>query len=65
MNLDLSIVLKTINALDIGVLTGLERSLIPSSPATCESDATDAVKQPEPPETLLGVRTFSVLSLGC
>ncbi len=64
MNLDLSIVLKILYALGIGVLIGLERSLFPSSVTTCEPNATDTAKQPEPPDILLGVRTFSILSLG-
>lgn len=64
MNLDLSIFLKIIYALGIGVLIGLERSLIPSSAPACEPDTADTVKQPESPDILLGVRTFSVLSLG-
>jgi uncharacterized membrane protein (DUF4010 family) len=64
MNLDLNIVLKTIYALGIGVLIGLERSLIPPSAATGESDAPDAVNQSESTDILLGIRTFSVLSIG-
>jgi uncharacterized membrane protein (DUF4010 family) len=64
MNLDLSIVLKIIYALGIGVLIGLERSLIPSSTAKCEPDTADKGMEPEPPDILIGIRTFSVLSLG-
>ena len=63
MDLNLDIVLKIIYALGIGVLIGLERSLIPQFTATCKPTDT-GTDQPEPPDTLLGVRTFSILSLG-
>ncbi|MBC2716350.1 MAG: MgtC/SapB family protein [Desulfobacteraceae bacterium] len=70
MDLSLEIFLKIIYALGIGVLIGLERSLIPPFSATCEPDETGIKSNgaqpapPEPPDTLLGVRTFSILSLG-
>lgn len=65
MNLSFDIVLKIIYALGIGVLIGLERSLIPPfTDAACKNDGIDAADQPEMPDTLLGVRTFSILSLG-
>jgi uncharacterized membrane protein (DUF4010 family) len=55
MHLNLEIVVKIIYALGIGVLIGLERSLIFE---TVKSDQTEL------PDALLGVRTFSILSLG-
>jgi uncharacterized membrane protein (DUF4010 family) len=64
MDLDLDIFLKIIYALGIGVLIGLERSLIPPFTDTCKPDKTGNTRQTELPDTLLGVRTFSILSLG-
>ncbi len=65
MEISPEIVLKMIYALGIGVLIGLERSLIPPlAPSMCIPADNDAAKQPEMPDTLLGVRTFSILSLG-
>ncbi len=64
MNLDISILLKMINALGIGVLIGLERSLIPPITSSCDPDTVDTKKKPELPDNLIGVRTFSILSLG-
>jgi uncharacterized membrane protein (DUF4010 family) len=69
MDLSPDLFLKILYALGIGVLIGLERSMIPPFTSICE--ATDIPRtpktHPEPPElpdTLLGVRTFSILSLG-
>ena len=64
MVLDLGIVLKLIYALGIGVLIGLERSLIPQLKDTCKDEENSRQKPPELPDTMLGVRTFSILSLG-
>lgn len=67
MDLSLDIVLKIIYALGIGVLIGLERSLILPPSTTCGPDETviqSSDARSEPPDTLLGVRTFSILSLG-
>ena len=64
MDLNLDIFLKIIYALGIGVLIGLERSLIPPFTDTCKPDETVNTNQTELPDTLLGVRTFSILSLG-
>jgi uncharacterized membrane protein (DUF4010 family) len=64
MDLNLDIFLKIIYALGIGVLIGLERSLIPPFTDTCQPDETGNTNQAELPDTLLGVRTFSILSLG-
>ena len=64
MNLDVTVLLKIIYALGIGVLIGLERSLIPPFADACDPNASDTGKQPELPDTLIGVRTFSILSLG-
>lgn len=64
MNLDVTILLKMIYALGIGVLIGLERSLVPPFAAACDPDAADAKKKPALPDNLIGVRTFSILSLG-
>jgi uncharacterized membrane protein (DUF4010 family) len=64
MDLTLDIFLKIIYALGIGVLIGLERSLIPPFTGTCKPDEAGNTDQPELPDTLLGVRTFSILSLG-
>jgi uncharacterized membrane protein (DUF4010 family) len=64
MDLSLDIFLKIIYALGIGILIGLERSLMPGLTAPREADETGKTDPPEPPDTLLGVRTFSILSLG-
>ncbi len=64
MNLDISILLKILYALGIGVLIGLERSLTPPFGAPCDPDATDTEEKREIPDILIGVRTFSILSLG-
>ncbi|MCD6585165.1 MAG: MgtC/SapB family protein, partial [Desulfobacteraceae bacterium] len=64
MDLSLDIFLKIIYAMGIGVLIGIERSLIPPFTTACETNETGNTVQPEPPDTLLGVRTFSILSLG-
>jgi len=64
MDLNLDIFLKIIYALGIGVLIGIERSLIPPFTSTCKPDETGNTNQTELPDTLLGVRTFSILSLG-
>ena len=64
MDLNPDILLKIIYALGIGVLIGLERSLIPPFTAVCKPEDADNANPPEPPDTLLGVRTFSILSLG-
>ena len=64
MDLNLDIFLKIIYALGIGVLIGLERSLVPPFTNTCKPEGTDNTKQSDLPDTLLGVRTFSILSLG-
>jgi uncharacterized membrane protein (DUF4010 family) len=65
MELSPGIVLKIIYALGIGVLIGLERSLIPPfTAAVCKHTDIDIADPPEIPDTLLGVRTFSILSLG-
>lgn len=63
MELNPEIVLKILYALGIGVLIGLERSLVPPLTGTCKPEKT-ATGPPEVPDTLLGVRTFSILSLG-
>jgi len=64
MNLDISILLKIFYALGIGILIGLERSLTPPFGAPCDPDATDKEEKREIPDILIGVRTFSILSLG-
>lgn len=61
MELNLDVLLKIAYALGIGVLIGLERSiLIP----TGSGDQPDEGEKAEPTDTLLGVRTFAILSLG-
>lgn len=64
MKLNLDIILKITYALGIGILIGLERSLMPPFTAACEPPEGDDIKTPEFPDTILGVRTYSVLSLG-
>lgn len=64
MDLKLDIVLKIISALGIGILIGLERSLLLTSKAAPESDKTGNAESPEQADTMLGVRTFAILSLG-
>ena len=67
MNLNLDFVLKIIYALGIGILIGLERSMVPPLTTTCETDEStdeDKTALSEPVDTLLGVRTFTILSLG-
>ena len=64
MDLNLEVVLKIFYALGIGILIGLERSMILRPTCFSGSDEAGVGKQPEIPDTLLGVRTFSILSLG-
>ena len=64
MELTTTIILKIIYALGIGVLIGLERSLIPRLKEACDPEESGTQALPELPDTLLGVRTFSILSLG-
>ena len=69
MDLGPDLFLKILYALGVGVLIGLERSMIPPFTSSCETaELPRPVKiHPQPPElpdTLLGVRTFSILSLG-
>ncbi|ACL05858.1 conserved hypothetical protein [Desulfatibacillum aliphaticivorans] len=60
MDLDWATFEKIFYALGIGILIGLERSLAPSS-RDCDKPGEE---EEGPPNTLLGVRTFSILSLG-
>ncbi len=70
MDLSLELVLKILYALGIGILIGLERSLVPSGGLdifveknkTKNSGKNAALSQTA--DVLLGVRTFSILSLG-
>jgi len=66
MNLSLDILLKILYALGIGVLIGLERSLIPSGKSTSKKsqEKENQIAQSKAFDDLLGVRTFSILSLG-
>lgn len=64
MELDITIILKIVYALGIGILIGLERSLIPKLKEACDPEENGTMALPELPDTLLGVRTFSILSLG-
>ncbi len=64
MDLSITIILKIIYALGIGVMIGLERSLIPKLKEVCDPGKNGNLAFPELPDTLLGVRTFSILSLG-
>ena len=64
MELTTTIILKIVYALGIGVLIGLERSLIPKLKEACDPEESGTQALPELPDTLLGVRTFSILSLG-
>lgn len=67
MDLPMEVFLQIIYALGIGVLIGLERSIKPSNAATAlhNEKATEEEKQAfEFSDTFLGVRTFSILSLG-
>ncbi|SHJ85190.1 Uncharacterized membrane protein, DUF4010 family [Desulfatibacillum alkenivorans DSM 16219] len=59
MDLDWATFQKILYALGIGILIGLERSLAPSS-----RDCEKPTEEEGLPNTLLGVRTFSILSLG-
>ncbi|RJP84061.1 MAG: MgtC/SapB family protein [Desulfobacteraceae bacterium] len=69
MDVNPDLLLKIFYALGIGVLIGLERSMIPPFTSTCEDTDIPRTSKthpqpPELPDTLLGVRTFSILSLG-
>jgi len=69
MDLNPDLLLKILYALGIGVLIGLERSMIPPFTSSCEATGIPRAPKthpdpPELPDTLLGVRTFSILSLG-
>lgn len=64
MHLNLEIIVKIIYALGIGVLIGLERSLIPAVKEPPKESETVKSNQAELPDALLGVRTFAILSLG-
>lgn len=63
MELNLEIVIKLLYALGIGILIGLERSLVSAFSAR-QANETGKTDQSEPPDVLLGVRTFAILSLG-
>ncbi len=70
MDLSLEIFLKIIYALGIGVLIGLERSLLPYSPSNgregekSEDDPKKQLLSSMASDYLLGVRTYSILSIG-
>jgi len=66
LNLSLEILLKIAYALGIGVLIGLERSLIPTGKSTGNKsqEKENQLAQSKEFDDLLGVRTFSILSLG-
>ncbi len=64
MDLDLDIFMKILYALGIGVLIGLERAmLVPAKEPDTPPEPGSAEAEPEQ-DTLIGVRTFSILSLG-
>jgi uncharacterized membrane protein (DUF4010 family) len=70
MTLEIDFFIKILYALGIGLLIGLERSMMPPFTDSCEekelpeNEPDTKTRLPELPETLLGVRTFSILSLG-
>lgn len=70
MDLSLELVLKILYALGIGILIGLERSLVPSGGSDLSGGKKEIknsgknADQSQTAEVLLGVRTFSILSLG-
>lgn len=67
MNLPAEVFLEILYALGIGVLFGLERSIKPPQPQNAPTEDTiDPSKEQaiEFSDTFLGVRTFSILSLG-
>jgi len=70
MDLNLDIFLQIIYALGIGMLIGLERTLLPVSDAGVvsgemeEDEREEHYKQSQSADYLLGVRTYSILSLG-
>ncbi len=65
MDLDLTLFIKILFALGIGVLIGLERTLMP--PSIPDETESEADLNPDPlflSDTELGVRTFSIMALG-
>jgi uncharacterized membrane protein (DUF4010 family) len=70
MNLPLDLFYKILYALGIGVLMGLERSIMApmkSGADSCGKEGNDdqpASPVTQPPDPLLGVRTYAILSLG-
>ncbi len=66
MDLDLTLFVKILYTLGIGVLIGLERTLVPSSSSSgkLRGEKETGATPPLRPDAELGVRTFSIMALG-